>query len=378
MVAPLAIFLVFVSSRDNGGSTVVFALAALSAILVGLWIHQFGHMLASWAVGLKMTDFYFWPYRVFYKDKWKVTTVKVKHLLSDAGPALTTVEGMRGKMAVALLGGPILTLVTSSTALYCTRFFPSDLFPFHSTDRLSFPFWTTFGGYFSSVLGVLGLGYFVLTVLPIREYSRFWDGVFLRELAFGGERSERILAQHALCGIANDVRPRDWPVEWIEKGKDVSVSNDGLNWIWQAYTYHLDRGEMDEAKGLVDEGVGIGDTNPVLHSGFIRMEKVFLWLWLDLPGLEDPRAYFDEHRGSCGDWKAGLRAEAMLHLFEGSHEKAIECAVRGRDYIKKYWNHGSWEMSRDIFEEIIERAFAAQGAQVAPPASSGAEPGVSS
>lgn len=368
----LVAFLILISSKDSGGDTLAFALAAIGAIILGLWVHQLGHILAALCVGLKTQDFYFWPFRI-YKDRvWKVRTRGFNELLSDAGPKLNTLDGMRWKMAVALLGGPLFTLAASAVALYYSSAFPRDLFPFDSTERLGHPFWTAFGGYFLSVSGTLGLGYFVLTMLPLREYSMFWDGLFLRELAVGGERSDRILAQHALSGIVYEVRPKDWPAEWFEKARDISVTKEGLIWIWSAYYYYLDRGDMEEARRIVDEGVRIADANPELHSGFIRMEKIFLYLWLGLSGLEDARAFFDEYRCRSGDWLATYRAQSMLHISEGHYDKAIEVAVRGRDAVGSKHYVGVFAVSKDVFEQIIARAF--ELAKQAPPTTSGAEP----
>jgi hypothetical protein len=319
------------------------AAVTLLALIVAVVVHEVGHIVAGYAVGLRVARVQLGPLEIRDYGRPRVRLVPslqagVVLLPLDRAAALGP---LRWSLIVSTAAGPLLGLV-----------FGAVLIALAGGPRLADPFAVVQAmGQMSMILGALNL-------LPLRSGDQLADGRRMFSLLLRGRESGHILAATLMFGEAlSGRRPREWDPDLLAV---MARSPDDVFARLCLYEAAIDRGETEVAGRHLDAAVAL------------RKEK---WTSADAILFTEAAYYAARHRGDARGARAFLgladgagvadymraRADAAVLCAEGRSLEGRQRAVAGLAALERV-RRRDLDPCREQLEELARGA----GAMVRP------------
>jgi len=203
-----------------------FLMVLFGFVLIGFLttlIHEFGHLIAGWCVGLHFEGVTIGPFVIRYKNRnWEIRLRPRFHGgLTYMG--LDCLRRVRRRLVVLVLGGPLASLVSGAIALVGGEF---------ARVKYDSP-WPTFLEFF----GVFSLFIGFLAFLPIRSGRYAGDGMQLRALLFSRKAATQMIASQAVASLKEyDLFPPDYFRRWWRLASaETSVQYTRFHADWLEY-----------------------------------------------------------------------------------------------------------------------------------------------
>lgn len=312
---------------------VPFVFAALFFFVLAF--HEFGHFVGGKLAGMRFLLFIVGPLRIHRAGE--AVKVGFNRSLQLAGglcgmvPADTT--NLIPRMAILVAGGPTASVVLSLVAALLLRaaIGPRDIL---------------FGLTFFS--GLIALA----TLLPMKTGSFYTDGSRLLMLWKGGPAAERWAALASLIGQAQaGIRPRDYTPSLVDAViGQTNESFDGVSAAITAYAWHIDRGEIDQARAALNYAVAYRESWPKPYQANLLAEDLYLNSVQGLPtlDLESRRALVA--KSPTVEKYLRFRVEAAVLAYEGKKSEAQTAIASAMDALKKAPHAADFE--RDLLARI--------------------------
>jgi hypothetical protein len=184
-------------------------------------IHEFGHLIAGWCVGLRFRGVRIDPFRVRVDSgRWRF---KVRPRLSwgFAFMSLDRVRRVRARLIIFTAGGPAASILYGIAAVVVGEIC---LARYNS----SWPGFLDFLGAWSLVIGLAGL-------VPFRVRSFANDAMLLRALLFSKPEATQLIASYALSTLkGNSLFSPDYARRWFRIASTetrLQMDNYFANWL---------------------------------------------------------------------------------------------------------------------------------------------------
>jgi hypothetical protein len=187
-------------------------------------IHEFGHLLAGWSVGLRFKGVRIDPFRIRVDSgKWKFR-IRPKLFWGFAFMSLDRVRHVRRRLIICIAGGPAASILCGAAAA-----FAGEVGLARQYDS-PWPTFLEFLGVWSFVIGCLGL-------FPYRVGAFSSDGMLLRALLSWKPEATQLIASYALSTLTgNDLFPPDYVRRWFRlAGARTKLQGDNHCENWLGY-----------------------------------------------------------------------------------------------------------------------------------------------
>jgi hypothetical protein len=327
-------------------SAIAVVLCMPLVLFLVLALHELGHVIGGWMSGFKLYLYAVGPLMIRRRgDRLTVSYNRSASLwggVASTAPAADKIPApadMRGIMVRVVAGGPtasVLGALALPAALLAERV------PVLSTLSLFF--------------GCVSLMIAMATLIPMTSGGFVSDGGRLLQLWRGGRAAERWGRLAAISGLSNSMRPRDWPTELVESVSEAGDrSYDGISGAWLRSMYHMDRGEMAEARVWLEESLADSECWPKAAQGLLHVNAAWFHA-LHGDGKEVARQHLELARRPGFVEKHQLHlAEAAVLLAEERKAEAIETARKGLGTLKDNLS-GSEVAHREYLSWIIQQA----------------------
>jgi hypothetical protein len=197
---------------------------------ITILIHELGHLIGGWCVGLRFRAVRIDPFRVrIDSGKWKFR-VQPRLFWGFALMSFDRVRRVRTRLIALVAGGPLASIVSGVTAVIAGEI---------GLARYDSP-WPTFFDFFgawSIFIGCVGL-------FPYRVRGYASDGMLLRALLFRRPEATQIVASYALFTVKNDgLFLPDYFRRWFKLASvQTRLQKDNYYANWLAYENAEDPG----------------------------------------------------------------------------------------------------------------------------------------
>lgn len=331
----------------------VLAAAVILILLLAAAIHEIGHLLAGWLVGLQFHLLVVGPLRIV-RDGAALRLSFNKGALFNGLAASFPREGdydqrLRRRMLVFALGGPLASFVLAALASYL--FFPLNANRAFTAENA----WLIES---AGIMAVVSSVVFLTSMRPGHYYNGLpADGGRIITLLRGGADARRWCALLALNGAdIRGQRPQAWDEALIQQGLSVSdTSYDSLSARILAYQWALDSGRISCAGALLDEALGIWTTWVSVGRARLVLEKAY-FVARHHANPADARLWLDKVRPGPQAHPWQRRAEAAVLLLEGRKEEALAQAQTGLAALQREPRSGVAQAEAEWLQEIITLA----------------------
>jgi Peptidase family M50 len=311
-------------------SLLVILLSAFLILILSVFLHEVGHVLAGWLVGMRLRSFAVMQFLVYKTvSGWRIRWDSKLGFLGGLVLNYSTIStGFRWRNVVMVAGGPAVNLFLAITAFVFSLSMPAD--PWGKNSWFGQPFF-----HLNLLIGV---------------------SLYL-QLIQNDPRLKQEAALSSLIGTAmTGQRPRDWNLDWLLEAADLQ-NRKGIDELALLFTYYraLDTHAPELAGQTLDrlleqiEGVSLSMRWDVL------LEATYFEAF-HRQNLNAAQAWFLEAQGHQSDPALGLRAEAALALVEGQANQALELTERAQLNLDKSQIPGIAIAERDWLQELIVAA----------------------
>ena len=323
-------------------------------LLVATAAHELGHLLAAWAVGLRVTAWRIGPLVALRSGRgWRLCLVPS---LAPGGHVQTgEVEGgrLRARHAAMVAGGPAahLALAALAATLAALSGQPAP--------------WLT-----AATLGVSGA--FDLLPLALGARGRWTDGRWLLAWLLQPDRAaQRVATGVLLAELAAGRRPREWDHRWAglaATGCRQPADGAQVTGCALAYAWALDRGEVDVAARLITRAFAARRRLPARARPALAAEAAFFVArYRGDARLAARLLEADPPRTSSRLEASRERAGAAIHLAAGRPAEALAACDRALRALDRRGPLASRSVAgRELLEAM--RAEAGGALAGAPPA----------
>jgi hypothetical protein len=245
-------------------SFLIVPLGFLPIIFVDVAVHEFGHLVAGWCVGLQFKGVEFGPFAVMrIRDEWGFRA-RPRLYLGQAQMTLRRISRMRRKLAVCILSGPLVSYAFGVGAILVGELC-------RMKDSLG---WTTFLGFLGAFSVLIG----VLSSIPFRTRMGRNDAFLLRELFSSKESATRGVAGFALASLWNKspIVPEFYE-RWFRLASDTSHPAHAFYCReWAAYRAAAD---PDTAASSLERLLGSSASLDQELRNFLAAEAAYFGAW---------------------------------------------------------------------------------------------------
>jgi len=179
----LAVVAAIVLTGNLPSQSIPLGFLLINFLTIG--IHEFGHLIAGWSVGLRFKGVRIDPFRIRVDSgKWKFK-IMPKLFWGFTFMSLDRIRHVRRRLIICVAGGPAASILCGVAAA-----FAGEVGLARQYDS-PWPTLLEFLGVWSFVIGCLGL-------LPYRVRSYASDGMLLRALLFWKPEATQVIASYAL------------------------------------------------------------------------------------------------------------------------------------------------------------------------------------
>jgi hypothetical protein len=282
-------------------------------------IHELGHILAGWSVGLRLQSIGIGPLQIEREvDNWRLGLRP--HLVTGfTSMSFDRILRMRQRLIVFLVGGPIASFLTSVIAF--------SILPMIEQKSSLLPIvgWA----------GVLSFLIVIINLHPKRFGRDVSDGLKLKILLKSREGTKQLIAIHALAMLKNrNLDPAQCNRRWIR----VAFSGPLVQNTWfadmQAYKESVDSSPTSAAEYLERCLARSALLDSKARDELILEATVFTAWYRDDTAKADEwykRAVTAEHAGPL----ARVRVEVALHCIHRRFDEALTKCQEGILLIQK-------------------------------------------
>ena len=190
-------------------------LTFFGALFISVALHELGHILAGFSVGMKLLSIRIGPFHMEIKEgRWKMILPDSWKCVFQAGVLVIPPNPNDYSKAHAIwksAGGPLASLAAGILALLAV---------FTAKGSFYEPIWELLG-----LVATISLVFFVANLIPLREALAYSDGANIFQLLAGNVMADyrRIIHMTQATTIAS-IRPRDFDISFIEQ----TASNESL------------------------------------------------------------------------------------------------------------------------------------------------------
>jgi hypothetical protein len=331
----------------------LYVVVALISIWIGIAVHELGHLLAGLLQGFHFALFTA-GFLGIRAGKDRVEVFFNRDINSFGGLAATFPtswhgEDLRKKMAIIVAAGPLSSLLLGIGSLVLAW----SLMP-HGAHKV-----IIFGLF---CLGGLSLLLFVSTSIPSRAGGFTSDGGRFLALLRGGKTSAREQANLALVALlCAGKTPGELPadlVATISEQEEEAINLTVINSRYLAFSYHLDRGEIEAARSQAQFLIDHQNEMPQGYFQRYFMKEVVFFYAFVLKDIQDVQVIWENiKKGADRDADgATFRVKAALELLEGARDQAIIFARIGLQKSGKIPFAGLRNFETKWFGKILKEA----------------------
>jgi len=187
-------------------------------------IHEFGHLIAGWCVGLRFKGVRIDPFRIrIDSGQWKFR-IRPKVFWGFAFMSLDRVRRVRRRLVAHVAGGPAASILCGVVAA-----FVGEIGIARQYDS-PWPTFLEFLGVWSFIIGCMGL-------IPYRVRGFASDGMLLRALLCWKPEATQIIASYALSTLKGDnLLPPDCFRRWFRlSGARTKIQGENYYENWLGY-----------------------------------------------------------------------------------------------------------------------------------------------
>jgi hypothetical protein len=356
-------------------------------VRVNTIFHEFGHLAAGWAVGLKLLECQIGRFKIEFGSPGRKMrfdgppTMFLGHVRAEVPQG----RWARLRWCIYLMGGALGSFVLAGLMLFASSELHESFDPpADAAQRMEMPeliFLQTNNFFFSprsvvvaglNFVAAVAFGSGVFNLIPLSDRPAS-DGNALRALL----RLKDPNSYFRLRSIANSlvrVRPKDWRQDLVEELSKLSreFSDDATSELW-LYYHHLDAGRMEEARIHLDSALA-RVTVSADFPGVLLEGSYFYALHVgDVAAAKE----FRKRSGSVvtREPQTRIRADAAILFAEGSFEAARDLAWTAIEEMKGSLDIGGGIAEREWLATLAIEAESRRAVTVTPhPASASADP----
>lgn len=308
----------------------------LILLVLAIAIHEFGHLIAGWAVGFCFDSIHVGPFSL--ENWYGVLRARISTDITFLGYAAMfadNVRKLRRRCLIYFAAGP-----ASNTATFIIVVVVSHLVPSNPNS-----------GFETALrqLAAISLVLAMISLVPITST----DGALIEMLLSSPFESRRFLSTMALGSQFNQGRrPRDWKQTWVRAATSIPDKSTGEFYAnWMAYLVANDRKQSDFAAQHLERCLELA---PLLTSSLrdlVAQEAAVFTAWFrtDSNLAERWLRQVKILRSLGPVLKA--RTEVALHCARHEFDKAIRTWDRGFDLVQKL---PTTPANRALLESLIE------------------------
>jgi hypothetical protein len=295
-----------------------FALLVFLGWVVLYWVtivvHEFGHLLAAWAMKLHVQRVVILPLEVSrVSGGFRVRFFIHNHLWGLVEVRPVDIDRLRQRMAVLFLGGPVANLLVGILCLVVAAlvdpFFPS-LWPRSLTT------------YWLYLAGLANLFQFFVNLIPFKPNHFSSDGLLLLGNSRSSAKHEREFLHFTLgTAMVGGTRPSAWPAADVQRMlalRDGSASDVEINLY--GYYYAGDCQDWDQAGIYLDLAFAqYSQAHPRIRDA-ILLEKAYFEAFHRQ--IAAARTWLTQVKGNEVERHTRWRAEAAVLFVERNYSDA--------------------------------------------------------
>ncbi len=316
---------------------------------IAVFFHELGHAVAGWASGMSLASFRVGPF-VAQKiaGRWKFQFALAAILTSGGGVATTPLHmnGIRGRMAFEVAGGPAASVVTALIAALIVLLIPGS----------GWEAWWKF----PAMIAVISAAAAVLNLIPLGFAAGYSDGALLLQLLRGGRFADFREAMKMVSMTAvTPTRPRDLDARALADGMRAGVGTpeEGTLQMIQLICA-VDRGEMSKAREHLESSLQRIPGPEKAPTPGCAAEMAFYIAYLDgnadragkwLRGAEEVAASKKLPLTKESDY---WRAMTAVHEAEGHRSQAEEAYRKAMEILARKPTTGLYQFEREFLETV--------------------------
>jgi len=332
----------WVRSNDVPTSNgVILWLGLLMTTLFVTLVHELGHAVTGYGLGMKLRSFVVGPFRWNkYDGKWTFQFNLAGMLSAEGyiGVVPTSSENRRWRDIAVYAAGPLANLLMAGLTLGVA--FSQD-----GDSPTTLTGWLVLIGMSNVVTGLLNF-------IPIHTGSNYSDGAKIYQLLSRGPFADLHLALSvATSSLVTPLRPRDYDMQSIERASNGAAQGTQLILLkLLEYQHFLDSNQLPDARTALANAESVyhqhaSDVPAALHYGF-----VFATAYLNRDAIQ-ARRWWDRMQAKAptrfnGDY---WLAHSALHWIEGNQPVAEESWQKGNAMALQLPYAGAYEFDRYCF-----------------------------
>lgn len=327
--------------RIHSDATSWFIILAL-AIYISILVHELGHFAAGRAVGFRLVGFRLgplnWSYRV---GRWGLRLQWDSLLGGHVAMVPENADDIRSQAMRMTVGGPLGSAFLGALGLGLLFAIPG-------------PAWSVAMGEFVVLVTSMGLGDFVLNLVPVSSGVSYSDGARFWQLYRKGPWADYLCSVYYM-GLSRTtaLRPGDWPTEMVERAAAfAAMLPNAASMLGMAYAHFEDRGDVERAASYLERASANAPqgsetarnlaVDRAYFEAFYRGNAAEAARWLDQVPVQP---------GSADFW----RSKAVVSAANGDVPAAQEAWRKGWELASKLPDVGVYEMDRRQYRMIAER-----------------------
>jgi hypothetical protein len=329
----------------------VIFLSAFFILILSVFLHEVGHFVAGWLVGMRLRSFAVMQFLVYKTvGSWRIRWDSKIGFLGGLVLNYSTIStGFRWRNVVMVAGGPAVNLLLALAAFVFSLSLPAN--PWGENPWFGQPFF-----HLNLLIGV-SMYFFFNNIWPSRGSGIENDGMLLLQLIRNDLKLKQEMALSSLIGAAmTGQRPRDWNSDWLLEAADLQ-NRKGIDELALLFAYY--RALDTQAPGLAGQNLdrlleqieGV----PLSMRWDVLLEATYFEAF-HRQNFNAAGAWFIQTQNHQSDPALGLRAEAALALVEGQANQALELAERAQLNLDKSKIPGIAIAERDWLQELIVAA----------------------
>jgi len=209
---------------------------------------------------------------------------------------------------------------------------------------------------FLALFSTISLVMFAGNLVPFR-FAMYSDGARIYQILAGGPLADyNHLVTVGLSTLVSPLRPRDFDIELIQRTTRVLTSGtQGFMLRLQAYSYFLDRGELQQASAALVETEALFQcvephVTPVMYTAFVfgnayvRRDAAAARQWWERMQAKKPTEFNVDY------WLA----KCALHWIEGDSEEADAAWKKADELASRLPELGAYECDRFACSRLRE------------------------
>ena len=288
----------------------------LLAFVLGVAIHELGHVLAGLRAGFRFAYMMFWPVQIRRKGE---RSLSIRPMFKSglglggiAGMAPISGLDLRKAYLTMLWGGPLASLLWGAVAISIA------LLAGLTSSILGSYFW---------LMGIISLVIFMISIIPRSVAGYLTDGAAIKLLSRG--KAEQVEIYVASLELSSEVASGKRPSECNSFSLNTLLRAEPDDQMFARGRYFgfltaADSGDLEKARSYMNELMsGLNKTPVLVRASYQIMDA---WLHAREGKTEEARRLLKLSQGGLVEKCDQVMVEAVILAAEGKHEEASNLA----------------------------------------------------